>query len=56
MPAYGGLLLVPKLAGAGLFVIAALLLSGEFTADEIGATRALLRRRPRTGLEASGEL
>lgn len=49
-----GLLLLPKLACAGLFVLAALILSGEFSREEIGAARALFRRRPRTGLEAPG--
>ncbi len=51
-----GLLLAPKLLAAFVFVLAGLLVSGEFTAQELGAARSLMRRRPRAGLKAPGGL
>lgn len=49
-----GVALALKLAGAGLFVIVALLLTGEFSAAEISGARARLRRRYHPLVEASG--
>ena len=40
----------------GVFVMAALLLSGEFDAGELRAARALLRRPSPAGLKATGGL
>jgi O-antigen/teichoic acid export membrane protein len=49
-----GLSLVLKLIVAGLFVIAALLLLGEFSAGEISAIRAMLNHRLNPAIEARG--
>jgi O-antigen/teichoic acid export membrane protein len=49
-----GLLLVLKLAAVGLFVVAALLLLGEFSEGEIGAVRTTLRHRLRLAVETTG--
>lgn len=49
-----GFALSIKLALAGLFVIVALLLAGEFSAEEISGARAWLSRRYNPPLEASG--
>jgi len=51
-----GLLLVPKLAAAFLFVPAALLLSGELDGEEWRAARALFLRGRRPAVKASGGL
>jgi O-antigen/teichoic acid export membrane protein len=51
-----GLLLVPKLAAVSLFALGALLLSGEFKAEELGAARALFRRPRGASLGAPGGL
>jgi O-antigen/teichoic acid export membrane protein len=48
------LMLALKLAGAGLFVVVALWLLGEFSAQEISAARAWLRRDVNPVIEASG--
>jgi O-antigen/teichoic acid export membrane protein len=52
-----GILLAPKLAAVFAFALGALVLSGEFAAEELGAARTLLRRRPRgASLKAPGGL
>jgi O-antigen/teichoic acid export membrane protein len=56
LPAPGLLLLALKLACAGLFVPVALLLLGEFSADEIGVALSPLRRRVNSAIEAPGQV
>lgn len=51
-----GLLLVPKLLAVSAFALAALLLSGEFNAAELGALRSLFRRPRGASLRAPGGL
>lgn len=49
-----GFLLAFKLSAALLFVPLALLLLGEFSAEEIGGARTMLRRRANAAIEATG--
>jgi O-antigen/teichoic acid export membrane protein len=54
LPVTTGLSLVLKLAGAGLFVLIALL-PGEFSRREISVLRAMLRHRVHSIIETSGK-
>jgi O-antigen/teichoic acid export membrane protein len=52
LPTTQVLMLIPKLAGASLFVPLAFVLLREFSAEELRGARAMLLGRPRTSLEA----
>lgn len=56
LPSATGLSLVLKLAGAGLFVVVALLLLGEFSKGEINALRATFRHCLHPAVEACGKM